>query len=564
MTKNEILNKSLDLQLKTNQVRNYLKWGFINFIILIILWTDISNQCYYITSKWLYVEYAIIGLVTINLIVYILKYIYHLITFDPVKGTIEQKKLLEFDDIDNSFVIDDGLQKIKVDIKPGPMNETILNWHSSFNDSNRSIGSRSWAAYNRSGSGGNTSSSSTYLNQSLNSGQNTSWNSSSFYKNSSFNLNQSGRISPNNTSFNSIYKKYLKDEIITDEKGLQKYLKEISKQEQLLDTSGTHGAHSTTFNAQSMNSFWNYYNTAANLLKTSLYQLSPLTTSISPIKQGGITSSGISSSSGLSSTSGKLENDFEGSPEILKLISPTKLSQYVANLRMWISITILQRLESEINSIDEAFKSRGFNDLQIGSVGLERLKKTAENQQFVSLHVPMLPLIVPFLEMSTNQEYLVQRIKDLSKGSCIADYRWNSGSSYHGLNWDEHLPTDSAILFHLFCTYLDTQLMPLPQPGGRPFYTRYVVIGDKKSAKDTLAEVSIKNKAKCAILCTNQLKPKFNFISDNKIHNCPYDRNNLFYVIIQFLFHMKNNHGGLLEGVNLGKSGINILCVIED
>ncbi|GBP08832.1 Transmembrane protein 209 [Eumeta japonica] len=58
---------------------------------------------------------------------------------------------------------------------------------------------------------------------------------------------------------------------------------------------------------------------------------------------------------------------------------------------------------------------------------------------------------------------------DLAKGSCIADYRWNSGSEYHGLKWDEHLPTDSAILFHFVLCLFDTQLMPLPQGGGRPF-----------------------------------------------------------------------------------------------
>lgn len=54
---------------------------------------------------------------------------------------------------------------------------------------------------------------------------------------------------------------------------------------------------------------------------------------------------------------------------------------------------------------------RGIADMQIGHIGLERLKKTVENQQFVNQYVPMLPLVVPFLEMSTNQEYLVQRIK---------------------------------------------------------------------------------------------------------------------------------------------------------
>lgn len=65
---------------------------------------------------------------------------------------------------------------------------------------------------------------------------------------------------------------------------------------------------------------------------------------------------------------------------------------------------------------------------------------------------------------------------------------------------------------------MDSQLRPLPQPGGRPFFNRYVIIGDKKTPTETLGEV--KNKANCAILCTNLMKPKFNFISDDKIHNC--------------------------------------------
>lgn len=120
------------------------------------------------------------------------------------------------------------------------------------------------------------------------------------------------------------------------------------------------------------------------------------------------------------------------------------------------------------------------------------------------------------------------------------------------------------LLFHLFCVYLDSQLMPLPQGGGRPFYSRYVLIREeKRSTKDLINAVN--NKAHCAILVTNsQLKPKFNFISEKELHNCAYDRNNLFYVIIQFLIYMRSHQESALEGVNLGKSGINIMCVIED
>lgn len=117
---------------------------------------------------------------------------------------------------------------------------------------------------------------------------------------------------------------------------------------------------------------------------------------------------------------------------------------------MYISATILQRLVKEFDKIDNEFKNRGFGDLKIGSVGLERLKKTAENHQMLSLHVPSLSMVLPFLEMSTNQEYLVQRIRELAKGSSINDYRWNSS---HAFDHSEHLTTDAAVSL-LFYKYL--------------------------------------------------------------------------------------------------------------
>lgn len=110
---------------------------------------------------------------------------------------------------------------------------------------------------------------------------------------------------------------------------------------------------------------------------------------------------------------------------------------------MWISATILQRLVKEFDKIDSEFAIRGFSDIKIGSVGLERLKKTAENHM-VSSYVPTLSMVLPFLEMSTNQEYLVQRIRELARGSGINDYRWNSSNTYD-LNWDEHVTTDAAV-----------------------------------------------------------------------------------------------------------------------
>lgn len=144
--------------------------------------------------------------------------------------------------------------------------------------------------------------------------------------------------------------------------------------------------------------------------------------------------------------------DFDENSEFNKISSSGHLTQYIYNLRMWIACTILHRLNDAIEKTNLAFSQssqnaecRGFSDIQIGKVGLDRLKKTAEIQQLVSFYVPMLPMIIPFLEISSNQEYLVQRIKDLAKGCVLSEYKWNGGGSYNGINWDEHLPVDSAV-----------------------------------------------------------------------------------------------------------------------
>lgn len=200
--------------------------------------------------------------------------------------------------------------------------------------------------------------------------------------------------------------------------------------------------------------------------------------------------------------------------------------------------------------------------MKIGSVGLERLKKMASSNPHLVQHIPMLPKVIPFLELTTNQEFMVQRIRELVKGSFMKNYQFKSFSFNQPDQNNDHIPSDAGIIFHLFCTYLDTQLYPLPDIP-RAFYSRYVVLGEvnKSSVENIVKEVG-KNKAKCGLLCSNPITPKFNFVSDTQVHTSSYDRNNLFYVIIQFLMHLKRD--GTLESVSLGKSGVNILNIIED
>lgn len=110
---------------------------------------------------------------------------------------------------------------------------------------------------------------------------------------------------------------------------------------------------------------------------------------------------------------------------------------------------MVERVATEIDNVCAALIRHGLSDSQPGLVGLERLRKLAQSPFLVS-GVPTLPTLVPFLELSNNQDYLVKRIKVLAKGGSMSEFKWNSGGSYNGKPWDSTLPTDTAVKNHIF------------------------------------------------------------------------------------------------------------------
>ena len=78
----------------------------------------------------------------------------------------------------------------------------------------------------------------------------------------------------------------------------------------------------------------------------------------------------------------------------------------------WTSKTILERPEKEIDLVDAALARQSISDVRVGQVGLERLRKTARTLTVVQ-NIPTLPNLVPFLELSPHQEYVVSRIRGL-------------------------------------------------------------------------------------------------------------------------------------------------------
>lgn len=533
------VQESLEHRQKRVEARNYLKWGFINIILLTLISFDLWQTCLSMrNSLWYQTEFSVAICISLSAAACVGKYFWWLLLDSAPLCVTEVQRCLLDEGNDNTFQSVKNLSKpLAYEPEYDEMSGPIINWHSSFEDSR-------WNSQSQRRSPSPVRSPLQQQQQQQQQFNNQSYNRSLGANNS---LNASN-VS-NESVYMSPYAEVCREDFPTDVRKLPALMRRAERER---ERSYAEMADASTMqNVDSANSFWNYCNNAAYMLKRTIYQLAPAPVPSTENVPSSIEDFGIVQFK-------------DSNSEVIKRISTVKLSQYLSNLRYWISTTILQRLVKQIDHTNEIFRQRGLSDFKIGAVGLERLRKMAENQQFVQSCAPMLPLLLPFLDTFNNQEYLVQRIRDLAQGSCIGEYRWNSGNSHNGKLWGDHLPTDAAILFHLFCVYFDSQLMPLPQGGGRPFHSRYVLIREeKRSTKEIINAVN--NKAHCAILVTNnQLKPKFNFISEKELHNCANDRNNLFYVIIQFLIYMRTHQESALEGVNLGRSGINIMCVIDD
>lgn len=98
----------------------------------------------------------------------------------------------------------------------------------------------------------------------------------------------------------------------------------------------------------------------------------------------------------------------------------------------------------EFDRINDSLERHGLTDIKIGRVGLDRLRKTAQMVPIVQF-IPSLATLIPFLEVTTNQEYLEKRIRELARGGCMSEFKWNGVSSYNGKEWDDSLPTDCAV-----------------------------------------------------------------------------------------------------------------------
>ncbi|XP_056429138.1 transmembrane protein 209 isoform X2 [Hyla sarda] len=230
------------------------------------------------------------------------------------------------------------------------------------------------------------------------------------------------------------------------------------------------------------------------------------------------------------------------------------MDSWTEKFRNWINETILVPLVQEVETVNMQIRRLGCPELQIGESSISSIKQAALVKAPL---IPSLNVIVQYLDITPNQEYLFERIKELSHGGCMSSFRWNAGGDFKGRKWDTDLPTDSAILMHVFCTYLDSRLPPHPKyPDGKTFTSQHFVQTPDKP--DTTNE---------NVFCIHQSSinpPHYELVYQKHIYNLPKGRNNLFHTLLMFLYIIKTKESGMLGRVNLGLSGVNILWIFGD
>ena len=69
--------------------------------------------------------------------------------------------------------------------------------------------------------------------------------------------------------------------------------------------------------------------------------------------------------------------------------------------------------------------------------------------------VPHLTALLPYLEVSSDQPYLLSRVRLLAKTGALSLFRWNGG----GDGWTDRLPSDAELLVHCLACYFDARLL---------------------------------------------------------------------------------------------------------
>uniref|UniRef100_A0A8D2M6W8 Transmembrane protein 209 n=1 Tax=Zonotrichia albicollis TaxID=44394 RepID=A0A8D2M6W8_ZONAL len=305
---------------------------------------------------------------------------------------------------------------------------------------------------------------------------------------------------------NSTYK----DDCITDVKSLDTFLRNEEEKQHRVQLGS-----SDSSSPSSSPTFWNYSRSMADhaqILRKFQYQLACRSQAPSAHKdEADLTSK-------------------QAAEEVWARVTMNRqllehMDSWTAKFRNWINDTILVPLVEEMESVSTQLRRMGCPELQIGGgISTLAMHKLGLGNIFVPFLLSLVPTAV---------------IAELSQGGCMSSFRWNGGGDFKGRKWDTDLPTDSSILMHVFCTYLDSRLPPHPKyPDGKTFTSQHFIQTPDKP--DTSNE---------NVFCIYQSSinpPHYELIYECHVYSLP------------------KVQGLVLLRVNLGLSGVNVLWIFGE
>ncbi|KAM6301855.1 transmembrane protein 209 isoform 1-T1 [Podargus strigoides] len=330
-----------------------------------------------------------------------------------------------------------------------------------------------------------------------------------------------------------------KEDYMTDLKSLEKFLQNEEEKQQRVQLGS-----SDSSSPSSSPTFWNYSRSIADhaqILRKFQYQLASRSQAPSAHKD----------EADLSSK--------QAAEEVWARVTMNRqllhhMDSWTAKFRNWINETILVALVQEMESVSTQLRRMGCPELQIGEASISSLKQAALVKAPL---IPTLNALVQYLDLTPNQEYLFERIRELSQGGCMSSFRWNRGGDFKGRKWDTDLPTDSSIIMHVFCTYLDSRLPPHPKyPDGKTFTSQHFI--------QTPDKPDTSNENVFCIYQSSVNPPHYELVYQRHVYNLPEGRNNMFHTLLLFLYIIKTKESGMLGRVNLGLSGVNVLWIFGE
>uniref|UniRef100_A0A803M7Y3 Transmembrane protein 209 n=1 Tax=Chenopodium quinoa TaxID=63459 RepID=A0A803M7Y3_CHEQI len=180
-------------------------------------------------------------------------------------------------------------------------------------------------------------------------------------------------------------------------------------------------------------------------------------------------------------------------------------------------------------------------------------------------------------QSSVPAEYTVRRIKELAEGTCLRNYEYmrKEEASDKAKKWTIELPSDSHLLLYLFCAFLEypkwmLHVDPSSYSGAlsskNPLFLG--VLPPKERFPEKYVAVlsvvpSILHPGSCVLVIGRQCPPVFVMYWDKKLQFCLQGRTALWDSILLLCHRIKVAYGGLVRGVHLGSTALNILPLLE-